>query len=243
MNAVIQHEDAKIMEGVLLGGDLSQLTSAQRVTYYQRVCESMGLNPLTKPFSYIQLNGKLTLYALKDAADQLRKLHGVSIDDVDIVESETQFTVKVKGHDKTGRSDVEVGVVSKKDMQGKQENVQMKAVTKAKRRLTLSICGLGMLDETEIETIPNARPVEIAETGEITNNPDAPSEDLKYRYMLLVERAKAAKVPFTIPDWDKVTKAELTAEGLQLLGFVSEAEKQDKIEMQEGEWVGDEGAK
>ena len=44
----------------------------------------------------------------------------------------------------------------------------MKAETKAKRRATLSICGLGMLDETEIETIPDARrqpvaaPVEIA---------------------------------------------------------------------------------
>ena len=33
----------------------------------------------------------------------------------------------------------------------------MKAETKAKRRVTLSICGLGMLDETEVETIPGAR--------------------------------------------------------------------------------------
>jgi hypothetical protein len=34
----------------------------------------------------------------------------------------------------------------------------MKAETKAKRRVTLSICGLGLLDETEIETIPGAAP-------------------------------------------------------------------------------------
>ena len=33
-------------------------------------------------------------------------------------------------------------------------NMKMKAVTKAKRRATLSICGLGWLDETEIEDIP-----------------------------------------------------------------------------------------
>jgi hypothetical protein len=33
----------------------------------------------------------------------------------------------------------------------------MKATTKAKRRATLSICGLGWLDETEVETIPHAR--------------------------------------------------------------------------------------
>jgi hypothetical protein len=30
----------------------------------------------------------------------------------------------------------------------------MKAETKAKRRVTLSICGLGMLDESEVESLP-----------------------------------------------------------------------------------------
>ena len=34
-------------------------------------------------------------------------------------------------------------------------NALSKAVTKAKRRATLSICGLGMLDETEIASIPD----------------------------------------------------------------------------------------
>lgn len=33
----------------------------------------------------------------------------------------------------------------------------MKAITKAKRRVTLSICGLGMLDESELETIKEKR--------------------------------------------------------------------------------------
>lgn len=175
MNAMIetrQPVDAAIMESVLLGGDLSKLTPEQRVSYYRHVCESVGLNPLTKPFDYMTLNGKLTLYAKKDATDQLRKINNVSIDDVDIVENETQFLVKVKGHDKTGRSDVEIGVVSKKDMQGNQGNVQMKAVTKAKRRLTLSLCGLGWLDETEVETIRDAKLANVQpETGEIVDSP------------------------------------------------------------------------
>ena len=34
-------------------------------------------------------------------------------------------------------------------------NAIMKAETKAKRRVTLSVCGLGFLDESEIETIPD----------------------------------------------------------------------------------------
>jgi hypothetical protein len=150
---------------------LSRLTAEQRVSYYKAVCESLGLNPLTRPFDYITLNGKLTLYARKDAADQLRRLHGVSIDDVEITEVGDTYSVKVKGHDKTGRSDVEIGVVSKKDMQGNSANVQMKAVTKAKRRLTLSLCGLGMLDETEIETIRDAQPVLVDDNGVIEPQP------------------------------------------------------------------------
>ena len=165
---LVVKQDAQLMESVLLQGDLSKLNPAQRVSYYHKVCESLGLNPLTRPFDYITLNGKLTLYAKKDAADQLRNLHGVSIDDVDIVETATQFIVKVKGHNKDGRTDVEVGVVNKTDMQGNLANAQMKAVTKGKRRLTLSLCGLGWLDETEVQTIPDARPVVIdGETGEI----------------------------------------------------------------------------
>ena len=180
VTAIQTNDEAQLMESVLLGGDLSKLSPAQRVNYYNKVCSSMGLNPLTKPFDYINLNGKLTLYARKDATEQLRKIHNVCIDDVDIQETEKQFVVKVKGHDKDGRTDVEVGVVNKTDMRGDIANVQMKAVTKAKRRLTLSLCGLGWLDETEVQTIPDAQPVIVDEGGEIvTGKPVDPEEIYK----------------------------------------------------------------
>ena len=62
----------EVLEQVLIGGDLAQLTEAQRLAYYRAVCQSLGLNPLSKPFEYLWLNGKLRLYALRDCADQLR---------------------------------------------------------------------------------------------------------------------------------------------------------------------------
>ena len=62
----------EVLEQVLIGGDLAQLTEAQRLAYYRAVCQSLGLNPLSKPFEYLWLNGKLWLYALRDCADQLR---------------------------------------------------------------------------------------------------------------------------------------------------------------------------
>jgi len=160
-------ELSSAIEQVVIGGDLSALTADQRVQYYKTVCESVGLNPYTRPFDYIRLNGKLTLYARKDCADQLRKINAVNIDDVQVNDDNDWFVVTVKGSDATGRKDVEIGAVNKKDMQGNYGNALMKAVTKAKRRLTLSLCGLGWLDETEVETIPNARPVIVDEAGNI----------------------------------------------------------------------------
>ena len=164
-----------IIESVVINGDLSKLTSQQRVSYYQRVCTSLGLNPLTRPFDYITLNSKLTLYARKDATDQLRRGHEISIEKPDIRFEDEWIIVTVTAHDKTGRTDSDVGVVKKTDMNGNMGNALMKAVTKAKRRVTLSIVGLGWLDETEVETIPDARPVVVAETGEILPAPSAPS--------------------------------------------------------------------
>lgn len=166
-NELMTANSAELLEKVLVNGDLSTLTAPQRLDYYRQVCQSCGLNPLTKPFDYIRLNGKLTLYARKDATDQLRKLHGVSIDDCTREYLDDLIIVTVKGHDDTGRTDVEIGVVSRKDMQGNFANALMKANTKAKRRLTLSICGLGWLDETEVETIPDAAPVIVDDEGEI----------------------------------------------------------------------------
>lgn len=147
--------DAQAIESVLIGGDLSRLTAEQRVSYYNTVCQSLGLNPLTKPFAYLKLNGKEILYALKDATEQLRKVHGVSITEISSVQLEDVFVVTAKAQDRGGRTDAATGAVAIGGLKGESlANALMKAETKAKRRATLSICGLGMLDETEIETIP-----------------------------------------------------------------------------------------
>lgn len=148
---------SETLEQVLLTGDLKNLKPDERIMYYKQTCESLGLNPLTKPFEYITLNGKLTLYARKDATDQLRKVNGVSIEKPEIQQIDDLIIVTVAATDANGRSDSDIGVVKKGDMGGNVANALMKAVTKAKRRVTLSICGLGMLDETEVETIPQPR--------------------------------------------------------------------------------------
>lgn len=153
---------AEIMETVLIGGDLSKLTPKERVQYYLRVCESTGLNPYTRPFQYIVLNGRLVLYADKNCAEQLRDIHGVSVYQSESKTENDVFIFTVYGQNNKGRKDVSTGAVNVKGLAGDMlANAIMKAETKAKRRLTLSICGMGMLDETEIETIPEYKVVEV----------------------------------------------------------------------------------
>ena len=150
---------AESVERVLIGGDLSALNPEQRLNYYKAVCDSVGLNPLTKPFDYLNLNGKLVLYAKRDATDQLRKIHAVSITSIDSKNLNDVFIVTAHAKDGSGREDSSTGAVNIGNLKGDAlANALMKAETKAKRRVTLSICGLGLLDETEVETIPDARP-------------------------------------------------------------------------------------
>src|SRR4030065_587607 len=100
---------SEIIEGVIIGGDLSRLSPAERVNYYKAVCQSIGLNPLTKPFDYITLSGKLTLYARKDATDQLRNIYEVSITKLDKELIQNVYTVMAYASTPNGRTDISTG--------------------------------------------------------------------------------------------------------------------------------------
>lgn len=153
--------DAAALESVLLGGDLERLKPAERVSYMLRVCETLGLNHLTKPFEFIKLNGKLVMYARRECTEQLRKLNGISVRITGRALEEGVYIVTAQATDKHGRVDESTGAVAIENLKGEaRANAMMKAETKAKRRVTLSISGLGMLDETEVETVPAERPSE-----------------------------------------------------------------------------------
>ena len=61
-----------------------------------------------------------------------------------------------------GRCTESIGAVNIAGLKGEAyANAIMKAETKAKRRATLDLLGLGVLDESETESIPNAEPVSL----------------------------------------------------------------------------------
>lgn len=225
-------DGAAIVERVVIAGDLSKLSPPDRVAYYRATCDSLGLNPLTKPFEYIELDGKLTLYATRTATDQLRELKGVSLR---LVRKELNadlnvYIVEVEAVTPDGRQDFATGVVpiAKEDGEWKTSqngrryfagngewkllrgadlaNALMKAETKAKRRATLSICGLGWMDETELDTVPSAQRVRVdAQTGEIVGH--AASSNGKRERIIERLRAlvsEAAELGIEITDFDTI---------------------------------------
>jgi hypothetical protein len=159
-------------------GDLKGLTPAQRSAYYRAFCASHGLDPATQPFQFLTLNGKLVLYATRVAAEQLRLNHGISLritkreaitrkqlidpDEPEKGERDVpdSYRVTVKAKNRVGRVDEEDGAVDITGLRGEALcNAMMRAITKAKRRVTFSMCGIGLPDETEVETIRGAVPV------------------------------------------------------------------------------------
>ena len=155
---------AELQEKVLLGGDLSRLSVQERLAYYNNICLSLELNPLTRPFEYLSLSGKTVLYARKDCTEQLRTKRHVSVKIVsrEVVEGIYVVTAQACMPDTDMpegiRWDESIGAVPIENVKGEaRANAMMKGETKAKRRVTLSICGLGMLDETEVDSIPGAK--------------------------------------------------------------------------------------
>lgn len=204
------------IEAALIQNDLSKLTTDQRLSYYKSVCESVGLNPLTQPFAYLNLNGKLTLYAKRDATDQLRKVHSVSVTISCREKIDDVYIVTAKAKDKDGREDESTGAVFLGNLKGDAlANAFLKAETKAKRRVTLSICGLGLMDETEVETIPNAQIFNESTTSEGKNeNYNAGQKQIIHESSNTVDRKPVSKTVDERPV-DKTEPTRETGSGIK----------------------------
>ena len=159
----IQKQDHQLANALILNGDLSKLQPNEKVAYYNGYCTRLGLDPFTKPFEILRLNGKEVLYLTRAGAQQLNKLHKVShaITNRELINEAGVYQVTARAESE-GRYTESIGAVNIAGLKGDNyANAIMKAETKAKRRATLDLLGLGILDETEAETLPNAHPAPI----------------------------------------------------------------------------------
>jgi hypothetical protein len=150
--------DPAIQSSIVLRGDLSGLNEDQKKEYYLYRCRQVGLDPAAKPFDLLTLNGKQILYANASATQQLCALHKLSTQITHRERVDGIYIVSVRCTGADGRVSENQGAVDVSTLVGERlANAILKATTKAIRRSVLAHCGLGMLDETEVETIPEAR--------------------------------------------------------------------------------------
>lgn len=153
----VQMDDQSLL-GLVTSGDCARLTAEQKLNYYKARCDAAGLDPRCQPFEFITFQGRQILYARKECSNQLASKHGVICEILTQVTEEGIRTVVVRSKTKDGRQTDEIGCVTVANLKGNDLcNALMKAVTKAKRRAILSICGLGLIDELEVDTLPGVR--------------------------------------------------------------------------------------
>ena len=160
-------------------GAFEKWTSEQRAQYILDLCEAHGLDPRTQPIRWLVLDGRLVPYLQAGGTDQLRRINNLSTEIIEegffkqpnlkgeLVYSGTYYVKLKVFHKESGREQIGVGATAVgyadagKGMSGDSlANAVMKTFTKAQRRGTIQYCGLGMLDESELESIPRARIVD-----------------------------------------------------------------------------------
>lgn len=166
---------------------LGVLNSNEYAAYYRHVCDMYGLDASLQPLERIKFRGgKDTLYATRKASEYLIKKHKLTVRVID----ERQYgeaikvTARIKNPETGQFIDSWGAAVLGKGSE--LENAILKAHTKAVRRGVLTLCGLGMLDESETENIAT-EPIKQAAppppsangNGSVNGNGNASKENLK----------------------------------------------------------------
>lgn len=77
------HYDPEVIDQAVMLGDMKKMSAEMRLNFYRAVCLSVGVNPLTQPFTPMErLDKTIWLYANSTCAQQLAKLHHVTFTDV-----------------------------------------------------------------------------------------------------------------------------------------------------------------
>lgn len=151
-----------LLEKVLLKSDLQGLTPIETVHHIKNICDSLGLNPLTNPIEAIEFQGKKKLYFTKQATEQLRVIKHISVSIKETKLIDDLYIVIAEAKTPEGRYDTSTAAIAFSHLKGQaRADAMMKCETKAKRRVTLSICGLGYLDESETESLPNYKKINV----------------------------------------------------------------------------------
>lgn len=167
------------------GGDITNLSNSDRRALLAKLTNYLHLNPHTDNFLIFKdQNGRYRLYATKECCAQLRHNLGINIWLSDPIYGPDQkypllVSVKANGLNKHNRSGEEIGSVSLVGIPPEEySNHVMWAVTKAKRRLTLDLSGLGVLADVEVFDIIGHEFINVNEPDKAIDNSDVTNTSL-----------------------------------------------------------------
>ena len=154
------------------GNDTTRLPTQDKAALLRGLSKALGLNPLSGGVMLLRTGGKETLYVTKVGTDQIAAREKLSREtvcgpEVRAIEGKKVVFCQVRARHPDGRSEMSTATLPLADP----VNDLMKCETKAKRRATLSVCGLGLLAEDEIETIQGAQKVDV-DTGALPEPED-----------------------------------------------------------------------
>lgn len=175
----------ELLAKIVQSGDLTYLSESDRLVYYFAYCRQLGLNPLSRPFDYIQDKGKIALYPNAQAASQLRDKRNVStriLKEECLLNGEIySVLVEARIGDRTEQA---TGKVSLTGLDGKGKATAMKkAETQARRRATLAIVGLDAIGDEDRRASVSDMPM------------DCWTPELSDKLMTIASEQ--------LPDWDK----------------------------------------
>lgn len=198
---------AEAVDALVVHNDLSKLSPLQRVSYHAMICARHHLDPYAKPFDFLMLDGKLTMYPNKRCAEMLRYNHQISVKKVREERVGDLWCVEVEGRRPSGQVDFATKYVplytvdrdgSKRTLAGnKLSDAMAKCETGAKRRLTFSMVALGGAEGEYDDERPGGRTVILDASGEIVEHPTEAQ-----RYLDRVPAAARAMGMRTLADAD-----------------------------------------
>ena len=156
VSIVSQNLSEELLAKIVQSGDLAMLSESDRLIYYFNYCRQLGLNPLSRPFDYIQEKGKISLYPNAQAASQLRDKRNVStriLKEECLLNGEIySVLVEARIGDRIEQATGKVSLVGLdgKGLDGRSKaNAMKKAETQARRLATLAIVGLDSVGDED----------------------------------------------------------------------------------------------
>lgn len=216
LDEYIEAATTAFQQAVAGGRDTSGLKPEHRGALLNELARALRLNPLTKPVIFLKTGQGESIYVTRQGADQIAarlRLNRETVEGPDIrkVGNVDVAFCKVRVSAPDGRFETSTATLPAGDF----AMVLMKVETKAKRRATLSLAGLGMLSEEDAEEMLDAAlnntPAEPEPTAaqnalaldldDCTYNRDAVGIWLKHRDALTKDGDAARKA-----GWDYLVK-------------------------------------